>query len=94
MRSPKSGMLQTSAGLADFRELAENTQYIIWNDFGQYMNFSFVLFSQGDAVFWYNMLRSGEGDFRTRHAGCPVVKGWKWGMYCLIGLIYDCTNVG
>lgn len=33
---------------------------------------------KGDAVFWYNMLRSGEGDFRTRHAGCPVVKGWKW----------------
>lgn len=33
---------------------------------------------KGDAVFWHNMLRSGEGDFRTRHAGCPVLKGWKW----------------
>lgn len=39
-----------------------------------------VLFCyQGDAAFWHNMLRSGEGDFRTRHAGCPVLKGWKWG---------------
>lgn len=37
-----------------------------------------ILF-QGDAVFWHNLLRSGEGDFRTRHAGCPVLKGWKWG---------------
>lgn len=33
---------------------------------------------KGNAVFWHNMLRSGEGDFRTRHAGCPVLKGWKW----------------
>ncbi|KAL9958191.1 hypothetical protein ACROYT_G035170 [Oculina patagonica] len=33
---------------------------------------------KGDAVFWHNLLRSGEGDFRTRHAGCPVLKGWKW----------------
>ena len=22
---------------------------------------------------------SGEGDFRTRHAGCPVLVGTKWG---------------
>ena len=41
-----------------------------------------VLFCyQGDAAFWHNMLRSGEGDFRTRHAGCPVLKGWKWGKF-------------
>lgn len=33
---------------------------------------------KGDAVFWHNLLRSGEGDFRTRHAGCPVLQGWKW----------------
>ena len=38
-------------------------------------------YSQGDAVFWHNLLRSGEGDFRTRHAGCPVLKGWKWGEF-------------
>ena len=30
-------------------------------------------------MFWHNLLRSGHGDFRTRHAGCPVLKGWKWG---------------
>lgn len=37
-----------------------------------------VMPSKGDAVFWHNLLQSGEGDFRTRHAGCPVLKGWKW----------------
>lgn len=38
-----------------------------------------VSFSQGTAVFWYNLLRSGEGDYRTRHAACPVLVGCKWG---------------
>ncbi|XP_031552894.1 prolyl 4-hydroxylase subunit alpha-2-like isoform X2 [Actinia tenebrosa] len=37
-----------------------------------------VLPQKGDAVFWHNLLRSGEGDFRTRHAGCPVLSGIKW----------------
>lgn len=37
-----------------------------------------VMPKKGDAVFWHNLLRSGEGDHRTRHAGCPVLKGWKW----------------
>lgn len=36
-------------------------------------------FSQGTAVFWYNLFRSGEGDYRTRHAACPVLVGSKWG---------------
>uniref|UniRef100_A0A183F5V4 Fe2OG dioxygenase domain-containing protein n=1 Tax=Heligmosomoides polygyrus TaxID=6339 RepID=A0A183F5V4_HELPZ len=31
-----------------------------------------------DALFWYNLLRSGEGDMRTRHAACPVLLGVKW----------------
>uniref|UniRef100_A0A0N5AR18 procollagen-proline 4-dioxygenase n=1 Tax=Syphacia muris TaxID=451379 RepID=A0A0N5AR18_9BILA len=31
-----------------------------------------------DALFWYNLLRSGEGDLRTRHAACPVLTGVKW----------------
>uniref|UniRef100_A0A915PJ34 procollagen-proline 4-dioxygenase n=1 Tax=Setaria digitata TaxID=48799 RepID=A0A915PJ34_9BILA len=30
------------------------------------------------ALFWYNLLRSGEGDLRTRHAACPVLTGTKW----------------
>ncbi|GMT24855.1 hypothetical protein PFISCL1PPCAC_16152, partial [Pristionchus fissidentatus] len=31
-----------------------------------------------DALFWYNLKRSGEGDLRTRHAACPVLLGVKW----------------
>ncbi|ESO12774.1 hypothetical protein HELRODRAFT_184843 [Helobdella robusta] len=27
---------------------------------------------------WYNLLKNGEGDYRTRHAGCPVLSGTKW----------------
>uniref|UniRef100_A0A8C5GFY9 procollagen-proline 4-dioxygenase n=1 Tax=Gouania willdenowi TaxID=441366 RepID=A0A8C5GFY9_GOUWI len=33
---------------------------------------------KGTAVFWYNLYRSGEGDYRTRHAACPVLVGSKW----------------
>ncbi|KAF6739323.1 Rab3 GTPase-activating protein catalytic subunit [Oryzias melastigma] len=33
---------------------------------------------KGTAVFWYNLHRSGEGDYRTRHAACPVLIGNKW----------------
>uniref|UniRef100_A0A7I4YLH5 procollagen-proline 4-dioxygenase n=1 Tax=Haemonchus contortus TaxID=6289 RepID=A0A7I4YLH5_HAECO len=34
--------------------------------------------SKFDALFWYNLMRSGEGDMRTRHAACPVLLGVKW----------------
>ena len=30
-------------------------------------------------MFWYNLFKSGEGDYRTRHAACPVLVGSKWG---------------
>ncbi|CAF3338903.1 unnamed protein product [Rotaria socialis] len=30
------------------------------------------------AVFWYNMFASGEVDYRTAHAACPVLIGNKW----------------
>ena len=30
-------------------------------------------------AFWYNLKASGEGDYMTRHAGCPVLTGSKWG---------------
>ena len=30
------------------------------------------------AILWYNLLKSGEYDFRMMHAGCPVLKGTKW----------------
>nr|CAD2192638.1 unnamed protein product [Meloidogyne enterolobii] len=31
-----------------------------------------------DALFWYNLWRSGKGDIRTMHAACPVLLGDKW----------------
>jgi len=34
--------------------------------------------SKGDAVFWHNLKKSGEGDMTTRHAACPVLAGIKW----------------
>lgn len=34
---------------------------------------------KGAAAVWYNLHRSGEGDIRTKHAGCPVLAGSKWG---------------
>ncbi|XP_073725402.1 prolyl 4-hydroxylase subunit alpha-1b isoform X2 [Misgurnus anguillicaudatus] len=33
---------------------------------------------KGTAVFWYNLMASGEGDYSTRHAACPVLVGNKW----------------
>ncbi|XP_051795814.1 prolyl 4-hydroxylase subunit alpha-1-like [Acanthochromis polyacanthus] len=33
---------------------------------------------KGTAVFWYNLYPSGEGDYRTLHAACPVLVGSKW----------------
>lgn len=33
---------------------------------------------KGSAAFWYNLHRSGEGDYLTRHAACPVLIGSKW----------------
>ncbi|MEE6488307.1 hypothetical protein FKM82_015190 [Ascaphus truei] len=36
---------------------------------------------KGTAVFWYNLFESGEGDYSTRHAACPVLVGNKWGEY-------------
>lgn len=33
---------------------------------------------KGTAVFWMNLHPSGEGDFATRHAACPVLRGSKW----------------
>ena len=33
----------------------------------------------GAAVFWYNILPSGEADRLTLHGACPVLFGTKWG---------------
>ncbi|BFF93072.1 prolyl 4-hydroxylase subunit alpha-2 [Drosophila madeirensis] len=32
----------------------------------------------GNVLFWYNVHRSLDVDYRTKHAGCPVLKGSKW----------------
>ncbi|KAL9898422.1 prolyl 4-hydroxylase subunit alpha-1-like [Glossina fuscipes fuscipes] len=33
---------------------------------------------KGSVLFWYNLHRSLDGDYRTRHGACPVLKGSKW----------------
>lgn len=33
---------------------------------------------KGGCTVWYNLLKNGEGDYLTRHAGCPVLAGTKW----------------
>ncbi|XP_042231301.1 prolyl 4-hydroxylase subunit alpha-2-like [Homarus americanus] len=33
---------------------------------------------RGSALFWFNIKRSGQGDYRTLHAACPVLLGEKW----------------
>ena len=37
-----------------------------------------ILPRKGAAAFWYNIKRNGEGDYFTKHAGCPVLLGSKW----------------
>ncbi len=34
---------------------------------------------KGSAVFWYNILPSGDPDRRTLHGACPILYGTKWG---------------
>lgn len=36
---------------------------------------------KGTAAFWFNLHASGEGDYLTRHAACPVLTGSKWGTF-------------
>lgn len=36
---------------------------------------------RGTAAFWFNLHASGEGNYLTRHAACPVLAGSKWGEY-------------
>ena len=39
---------------------------------------AYVKPKKGNAAFWYNLRSSGEDDYYTRHAGCPVLLGTKW----------------
>lgn len=34
---------------------------------------------KGMALFWLNLLPSGEGNYAMRHAACPVLRGSKYG---------------
>lgn len=51
-----------------------------------------VISPQGTAVFWYNLFKSGEGDYRTRHAACPVLVGSKWGESKFRFITMNCSN--
>lgn len=33
---------------------------------------------KGTAAFWYNLRSSGDDNYYTRHAACPVLLGNKW----------------
>lgn len=33
---------------------------------------------KGAVAFWHNLRVSGQGDYSTKHAGCPIVLGIKW----------------
>ena len=39
--------------------------------------------TKGSAAFWYNLYPSGQGDYLTRHAACPVLVGSKWGEFLI-----------
>ena len=41
-------------------------------------NEKLVMPKKGAALFWYNLYSDGSPDPRTKHAGCPVLKGSKW----------------
>lgn len=38
---------------------------------------------KGTAAFWFNLYASGNGNYLTRHAACPVLAGSKWGEFCI-----------
>ncbi|CAF3797737.1 unnamed protein product [Rotaria magnacalcarata] len=38
----------------------------------------YVTPKKGSTLFWYNLHASGEADYRTLHAACPVLIGNKW----------------
>jgi hypothetical protein len=34
---------------------------------------SLIFYLQGQAAFWYNLHKNGDGIYNTRHAACPVL---------------------
>ncbi|ELT98193.1 hypothetical protein CAPTEDRAFT_162820 [Capitella teleta] len=33
---------------------------------------------KNSCALWYNLMRNGTGDYRTYHAACPILYGYKW----------------
>lgn len=48
---------------------------------------------KGTAAFWYNLHASGEGDYATRHAACPVLAGSKWGKKYLSPFYFEILRI-
>lgn len=42
---------------------------------------------KGKLVYWENLHSGGEVDYRTKHAGCPVIMGSKWSKSYLLEVI-------
>lgn len=60
--------------------LFNNTYYVLVFTINSLCLSSTLYMTQGSAAYWWNLKKSGEGDYSTRHAGCPVLVGSKWGM--------------
>ena len=45
-------------------------------------------------MFWFNLKKSGDGDYSTRHAACPVLAGTKWGMRISYFFLLDGKGLG
>ena len=45
-------------------------------------------------MFWFNLKKSGDGDYSTRHAACPVLAGTKWGMRISYLFLLDGKGIG
>lgn len=56
-----------------------------------YLNLT-VTPKKGSALFWDNLLPSGEIDKKGLHAACPVLRGSKWGRYNNTNMAYVCSH--
>ena len=68
--------LNLNVVLLDINTRGRLQQYL-FNVLFVYKNSVFLY--KGAAAFWFNIKKNGDLDPRTRHAGCPVLLGEKWG---------------